>query len=233
MNDYDLEVIGNFIAERRKMFGYTQIQLAELINASHKTVSKWETGHSFPDLCYQVELCRLLKIHLSELHAGKLNKKLRIKNALNKVLLFFFLLIIVILLPAFFYLLKYYNESYDTFKIHEFVGTTDSSPVVKGLAFEYYKYNILVIDYSLIDKTLIKNKMFDLNLYYKDSIIYHANVADIKSIIVDKKYQLDNNWSFKILLDNKTIYAGNISFGKSLSITTHINYYSNVNNNDI
>ena len=53
MNDYDMELIGSFIAERRRLFGYTQTQLAEKVNASFKTVSKWETGHSFPDLCYQ------------------------------------------------------------------------------------------------------------------------------------------------------------------------------------
>ena len=119
MNDYDMELIGSFIAERRRSFGYTQTQLAEKVNASFKTVSKWETGHNFPDLCYQAKLCKVLKISLEELHKGKIDKTYRIKNALNKVLMVFFLLLLVLLLPAFFYLLNYYNKSYDSFKIYK------------------------------------------------------------------------------------------------------------------
>ena len=102
MNGYDLETIGSFIAERRKKFGYTQNQLAVLLNTSFKTVSKWETGNNFPDLSYQVDLCNLLKISLDELHTGKLNKKRRLRRSIIISSLSILIFLIVLLLQNYF-----------------------------------------------------------------------------------------------------------------------------------
>ena len=40
--------IGQFIAQKRKACGFTQRQLADILNISDKTVSKWERGMSKP-----------------------------------------------------------------------------------------------------------------------------------------------------------------------------------------
>ena len=42
----DLIKIGKYIAEKRKAHGLTQKQLAEKLNLSDKSVSKWERGVS-------------------------------------------------------------------------------------------------------------------------------------------------------------------------------------------
>lgn len=42
----DAKSIGNIIAMLRKKHGLTQLQLAEQLNISDKTVSKWENGVS-------------------------------------------------------------------------------------------------------------------------------------------------------------------------------------------
>lgn len=39
-------MIGKFIAFKRKQKNLTQEQLAQILNISNKTVSKWETGVS-------------------------------------------------------------------------------------------------------------------------------------------------------------------------------------------
>lgn len=39
-------IIGQFIALKRKEKNLTQGQLAEMLNISNKTISKWETGVS-------------------------------------------------------------------------------------------------------------------------------------------------------------------------------------------
>ena len=44
----DLIKIGKYIAEKRKALGLTQKQLAEKLNMSDKSVSKWERG-CFPN----------------------------------------------------------------------------------------------------------------------------------------------------------------------------------------
>lgn len=40
----DLDKIGKFIAEERKNKNYTQKQLANILNVSDRTISKWECG---------------------------------------------------------------------------------------------------------------------------------------------------------------------------------------------
>lgn len=42
----DLEKIGKYIAAKRKALGITQVQLAERLGMSDKSVSKWERGVS-------------------------------------------------------------------------------------------------------------------------------------------------------------------------------------------
>lgn len=63
--------IGKFIADRRKMCGITQRQLAEKLGVSDKAVSKWETGRSMPDNSILMELCEELGINVNELLSGE------------------------------------------------------------------------------------------------------------------------------------------------------------------
>lgn len=62
---------GNFIAEIRKQKNMTQKDLAEVIGVSDKTISKWETGKSLPDLAYLGDLCKALDITVNEILAGQ------------------------------------------------------------------------------------------------------------------------------------------------------------------
>ena len=41
---------GTRVAQLRKMKGITQAQLAEMLNVSNKTISRWETGDGYPDI---------------------------------------------------------------------------------------------------------------------------------------------------------------------------------------
>lgn len=63
--------IGKFIAERRKLQGLTQIQLAERLNITDRAVSKWETGRAMPDSSIMLELCGILKITVNDLLRGE------------------------------------------------------------------------------------------------------------------------------------------------------------------
>lgn len=48
--DVDQMKIGSFLKELRKEKGITQEQLAEALNVSGRTVSRWETGSNMPDI---------------------------------------------------------------------------------------------------------------------------------------------------------------------------------------
>lgn len=64
-------LIGKFISSERKRKGYTQKQLAEKLNISDKTVSKWETGNGFPEVSLLIPLCSELDITVNELLCGE------------------------------------------------------------------------------------------------------------------------------------------------------------------
>ncbi|MGN0384432.1 MAG: helix-turn-helix domain-containing protein [Lachnospiraceae bacterium] len=65
------EKTGMFIAELRKTKGYTQLQLARLLNISDRTVSKWERGAGMPDISMMIPLCEILEISVNELLVGE------------------------------------------------------------------------------------------------------------------------------------------------------------------
>lgn len=67
----ELEVIGKFIAQQRKEKGLTQVQLADILHVSEKTISKWECGKGFPDTTIMLPLCSALDISANELLSGK------------------------------------------------------------------------------------------------------------------------------------------------------------------
>ena len=70
------EKIGKFIADCRKSKKLTQLELAEKLGVSDKSVSKWETGKCMPDLSLFKPLCEELNITINELLSGeKLDKK--------------------------------------------------------------------------------------------------------------------------------------------------------------
>ena len=84
----DLRKIGKFIAKERAEKGYTQESLAEALDLSNRSISKWERGICLPDSAHMVELCKLLDISINDLFNGerigmKDNKKVSEKNLLE------------------------------------------------------------------------------------------------------------------------------------------------------
>ena len=63
--------VGKRIANRRKERGLTQLQLAERLNVSNRTVSKWENGDGYPDITILPNLSDILGISIDELIRGE------------------------------------------------------------------------------------------------------------------------------------------------------------------
>ena len=63
--------IGAFIKELRKEKGLTQEQLAERLNVSGRTVSRWETGANMPDISLLVELAEFFDVSIPEIIDGE------------------------------------------------------------------------------------------------------------------------------------------------------------------
>lgn len=63
--------IGKFIAQCRKEKKLTQEKLAEILNTTNKSISKWENGNCLPDSSLYEPLCNILGITINELFAGQ------------------------------------------------------------------------------------------------------------------------------------------------------------------
>lgn len=70
----DCSKTGKIILELRKEKGMTQKQLADAINISDKTVSKWERGLGCPDVSLLGELSEVLEVNVEKLLGGCLDK---------------------------------------------------------------------------------------------------------------------------------------------------------------
>lgn len=63
--------IGKFIALCRKEHNLTQRQLADKLDVSDKTISKWECGNGLPEISLMLPLCEVLEISVNELLSGE------------------------------------------------------------------------------------------------------------------------------------------------------------------
>ena len=66
--------IGKLIYNLRKEKNLTQVQLAERMNISDKTVSKWERGFGCPEVSLLPELSTILDVDLENLLSGELDR---------------------------------------------------------------------------------------------------------------------------------------------------------------
>lgn len=63
--------IGSFLKKLRKEKNLTQEQLAEQLNVSGRTVSRWETGSNMPDISILVELAEFYDVSIPEIIDGE------------------------------------------------------------------------------------------------------------------------------------------------------------------
>lgn len=81
----DAVKIGALICELRNDRGMTQKQLAECLNISDKTVSKWERGSGFPDLSLLPDIAKIFEVNLEDLLRGEIDTNDRIGGNMKNV----------------------------------------------------------------------------------------------------------------------------------------------------
>lgn len=69
----DCKKVGNLILGLRKEKGLTQKQLADAMNISDKTISKWERGFGCPDVSLLHELSEILNVNIEKILSGDLD----------------------------------------------------------------------------------------------------------------------------------------------------------------
>lgn len=73
----DLIKFGKLLCDLRKAKGLTQKQVADNLGILPKTVSKWETGHGFPDVSVVSSLADILGVSERTLLFGNLTQNIQ------------------------------------------------------------------------------------------------------------------------------------------------------------
>ena len=83
----DKEKFGEFICKLRKEKGMTQQELGNKLHLTSKTISKWEEGLSFPDICILQDISQTLDVSVLELLNGERSIEMEISNeTANKII---------------------------------------------------------------------------------------------------------------------------------------------------
>ena len=83
----DAVKLGEFIAQRRKELGLTQLALAEKLNVTDKAVSRWERAVGLPDIGSMEALAEALDVSLVELMRAERVEESHISRAEAEALL--------------------------------------------------------------------------------------------------------------------------------------------------
>ncbi len=81
-------ITGKLIKELREKQNMTQKQLAEKLNVSDKTVSKWETNRGLPDISVIESLAKALGVSVAELFAGEFYTNTNLSGNMRKTVFF-------------------------------------------------------------------------------------------------------------------------------------------------
>ncbi len=68
--------VGGLLHQLRKEKGWTQKEMAQKMNISDKTVSKWENGNGCPDVSLLIKLSEIFSVDISKLLEGDLMKQI-------------------------------------------------------------------------------------------------------------------------------------------------------------
>lgn len=81
------QIIAKNLTQYRKAAGLTQAELAEKINYSDKSVSKWESGNGVPDIYILIELAKIFGVTVDDLISESSAQKAQSKKTSLHVLI--------------------------------------------------------------------------------------------------------------------------------------------------
>jgi transcriptional regulator with XRE-family HTH domain len=64
---FDTKKFGAYLAAKRKYMGMKQYDLAKKVNLTRQSISKYETGESFPDISIIIQFADIFEITIDEL----------------------------------------------------------------------------------------------------------------------------------------------------------------------
>lgn len=197
------EKIGKFIAKKRKEKELTQIQLAEKLGVSDRSVSNWENGKNMPDISLFPIISKELDITINDLMSGEtveteeyqqkfeeniiytIDNRLKKENRLLKIILLalffiFFTLVMYVSIESIY--MKFTIDSYPLIQknYYDDIQVNDNQSFERtiysyGFYVKYY-YNSKNIDNPMIINNDINHMKKDFEITRKDFYLYNGQL---------------------------------------------------------
>ena len=137
----------------RKEHNLSQEQLAEQLNVSRQSVSKWESNQAYPEMDKMVQLCKLFNLNIDDLlnqDISEVNNNKQVKNSINKFIDDF---------------LKYVTKTIDLFSMMKF------KTKIKCLFEQFIIIGILILIFLIIG-TIASDITYSILSFLPDTIFY-------------------------------------------------------------
>lgn len=234
----------NKIKELRMKKKLTQEELAEKLNVSRQTISKWELGETNPNINQAKEIAQIFNVSLEEL----LNEKRINKNIIKKIILIIvvFVYLVTTLLIINYKKILYYNISNNSYYLN--VEQKNTININHKDVNDYFQYKNIKIrndfkNYDVIfrDGNTYSSKKDDktFSISIKEDMLNNILInSNLKNNELDK-FLNDNhiNNSIDLLyysLDNKkniNIYSSIKNIKEQMIIKSTLDYYFGLNSN--
>lgn len=177
---------GKTLAKLRKERKLTQQELADLLNVTNKTISKWETNTTAPDIDTLKRISQVLKVPVDVLLG---NSKLTVtdshnKHKLTKKKLILLLSLLLVLLFFFYYMIT--NFILNT-KSYSLISGDDRFTIEGNITVErkcyYLSLTIKGVNDELFEDKMINNAQY--SVLVNDKIIYSNGDISILAILTE------------------------------------------------
>lgn len=225
------EDFGSLFAAKRKEKGYTQKTIAAVLHTTDKSISRWETNKSLPDIDMMKVIGEVLEIPLNNLIRFKINEnddtyevlidELQDKNKKLKKKLRISLLIFLILV-LFFILFLFFVSTFNKFKVYNVGLSGDNVYSSSGVYIDTYYENILNLGHIYVDNNPVEEGQ--INIYAMDGkkridIVKNEELSINDQMVLNKEVGDMVNFNYldslylELYIDDK-LYTCKIDFMK-------------------
>lgn len=191
----------------RKEKGYSQEILADKLNVSRQTISKWESGITTPELEKIILLSEIFNISIDELigkekpdkpEKNEEDNKLNFKKFKNKIIKNIIITLFIILIVSLFSFILYRYLIVDT--IYKRILYCEPKKNEFCYTKQILKYENNIAKKWIIERTFVKDKVFKTEYYDTD---IQPNKANTKPSLRKIVYG-DKNGYYTIDIENKS-----------------------------
>ena len=223
---------GKTLAKLRKERKLTQQELADLLNVTNKTISKWETNTTAPDIDTLKRISQVLKVPV-DVSLG--NSKLTVTDSHNKHKLTkkkLILLLSLLLVTVFFIYYLIANFILNT-KSYSLISGDDRFTIEGNITVDKSQYYLSLevkgINDKLFDNKKISNVQY--SIIANNTIIY--NKGDISSLAILTDNQSLSKYISKISINHNDNKSENIKGVLENGLILQIKYTDQNNESNI